>query len=180
MDGVILENPSRIFRSLISRSKKAHLLPRKELEFYHPTSNIEKWLWLLVHKSSFRLAKGFTKLEELAKSGKLELYVISARFECLSEDTNKWREIINRSGIFKELYFNEKDEQPHLFKLRMIEKLKPDYFVEDNWDVASYLASNQKNTQVWWLSNLLDRSIDYPHKFFAFQAVVSKIKEFLL
>ncbi len=62
----------------------------------------------------------------------------------------------------------------------MIEKLKLDYFVEDNWDVASYLATNQEKVQIWWLSNLLDQSIDYPYKFSAFKDVVSKMKSFLL
>ncbi len=180
MDGVLLENPSRIFRSLISRSKKAHLFPRKELEFYHPESALGKWLWLLVHKSSFRLAGGFSELEKLAADKRLELYVVSARFACLASDTAKWSKAINRQNIFQELYFNERDEQPHLFKLRMMQKLRLDYFVEDNWDVASYLANNQSKTEIWWLSNLLDRCIEYPHKFFAFQAVVTKIKELLV
>ncbi len=76
LDGVILFNPSRSFRSLISRSKKAHLFPRKELEFYHPESVLEKSLWLLVHKSSFKLADGFADLEKLALSKNLEIYLV--------------------------------------------------------------------------------------------------------
>ena len=68
----------------------------------------------------------------------------------------------------------------YLFKKRMLEKLQLDYFVEDNWDVASYLATHQRHTQVWWLSNLLDQRISYSHKFFSFQSVVTKIKSLLL
>jgi len=180
MDGVLLENPSRVFRSLISRSKKAHLFPRKELEFYHPQSALAKWLWLLLHKSSFRLAPGFKELEKLYASKQLELFVVSARFACLKSDTKNWVKRLNQNKIFSALYFNDQDEQPHFFKLRMIKQLELDYFIEDNWDVASYLANEQNQTEVWWLSNLLDRSISYPHKFFSFQAVVTKIKDFLL
>lgn len=180
LDGVILVNYSRVLRSLISRSKKAHLFPRKELEFYHPNSLLEKFLWQLIHKSSFKLASGFTQLEKLALAGKIDIYVVSARFACLANDTAKWREVINRKNAFKGIYFNDQDEQPHLFKKRMIEKLKLDYFVEDNWDVAAYLAKSQKKVQIWWLSNLLDRSINYPYKFFSFKKVVSKIQNFLL
>lgn len=181
LDGVILDNPSRIFRSLISRSKKAHLFPRKELEFYHPNSHLEKFLWSLIHKSSYKLAEGFTDLENLVLTHQnLEIYVVSARFVCLTKDTEKWKKIINRQNIFKDIYFNQCDEQPHFFKKRMIKKLALDYFVEDNWDVASYLAKNQNQTQVWWLSNFLDRTIDYPYKFFSFKTVVSKIASFLL
>lgn len=180
MDGVILFNPSRIFRSLISKSKKAHLIHRQELEFYHPNSPLEDFFWLLIHKSSFKLAAGFQELEELALNNRLELYVISARFACLKPDTKRWLKVINRRQIFKNLYFNDKDEQPHLFKKRMVEKLKLDYFVEDNWDVVSYLAKNQKQTQIWWLSNFLDREINYPYKFFSFQTVTEKIAKLLL
>lgn len=181
LDGVILDNPSRILRSLISRSKKAHLFPRKELEFYHPNSSLEQLLWSLVHKSSYKLADGFVNLEKLALAHKnLEIYVVSARFACLKDDTIKWKKIINRHNIFKEIYFNDCDEQPHFFKKKMLKKLALDYFVEDNWDVASYLANNQQKTQIWWLSNFLDRIIDYPHKFFSFKTIVSKIESFLL
>lgn len=182
LDGVILYNPSRFFRSLISRSKKAHLFPRKELEFYHPNSPLEEFLWLLVHKSSFKLASGFNDFEKLVldSKGQLEVYIVSARFSCLQNDTAKWKKVFNRNQIFKAVYFNDHDEQPHFFKKRMIEELRLDYFVEDNWDVASYLAKHQQKTQIWWLSNLLDRAIGYPYKFFSFRAVVLKIKSFLL
>ena len=181
LDGVLLDNPSRVFRSLISRSKKAHLFPRKELEFYHPNSAWEKFLWTMVHKSSFKLAKGFAQLESLAlEQTNLQIYVISARFACLKKDTCQWQKIINQKHIFQGMYFNDQDEQPHLFKKRMVQELALDYFVEDNWDVVNYLAKEQGQTQIWWLSNFLDRQIDYPYKFFSFQSVVSKIAGFLL
>jgi len=179
LDGVILDNPSRIFRSLIARSKKAHLFPRKELEFYHPHSPISNFLWLMIHKSSFKLANGFSELEQLALDEKIEIYVISARFACLKSDTARWLKVINRKHSFKGIYFNDQDEQPHFFKKRMIEKLMLDYFVEDNWDVASYLAREQKKVQIWWLSNFFDQTIKYPYKFFSLKEVILKIKNLL-
>jgi len=175
MDGVLLYNPSRIFRPLISRSKKAHLLSRKELEFYHPESRIEQFLWWLVHKTSLMPAAGFTDLEQLAKLGKIELHIVSARFACLEGDTKRWLKTLNRQGVFISCNFNDQDEQPHLFKQRKIKELELDYFVEDNWDVVSYLATAQTATQVWWLSNVMDRHIVYPHKFENFKAVVARL-----
>lgn len=179
LDGVILSNPSRVLRGLIARSKQAHLFPRQELEFYHPNSALERWLWLLVHKSSFRLAAGFAELEQLAAGGRLELYVVSARFACLQSDTKRWIQIINRKGIFRKLYFNDKDEQPHLFKERMIKQLQLDYFVEDNFDLVSYLSSTQQRTKVWWIGNFIDRQLAYPHKFFSLQQVVASLRNLL-
>jgi hypothetical protein len=179
LDGVILSNPSRILRGLIARSKKAHLFPRQELEFYHPNSAIERWLWLMVHKSSFRLAAGFAELEQLCARGDLELYVVSARFSCLQPDTKRWIQVINRNGIFKKLYFNDQDEQPHLFKERMLRQLQLDYFVEDNFDLVSYLSSTQQQTEVWWISNFIDRQLTYPHKFFSLRQVVTHLRNLL-
>lgn len=176
LDGVLLQNPSRILRHLISKGKQAHLLPRKELEFYHPGSTWERWLWLLVHKTSWRLAPGFAELEQLATHPQLEFYVVSARFACLQSDTKRWLPLLNRRHTFRALYFNDHDEQPHLFKQKMTSKLQLDYFVEDNWDVVSYLAAARPQMQVWWLSNLLDRYIAYPHKFFDFRAVVQALR----
>lgn len=175
MDGVLLYNPSRIFRPLISCSKQVHLLPRKEMEFYHPESRLEQFLWWLVHKSSFKPAAGFAELEQLAQSEQLELHIVSARFACLQTDTKQWLQVLNRRGIFTSYNFNDSDEQPHLFKQRKIEELDLDYFIEDNWDVVSYLATAQSKTQVWWISNIMDRHIVYPHKFENFKAVVARL-----
>ncbi len=179
LDGVILSNPSRILRGLIARSKKAHLFPRQELEFYHPNSAIERWLWLMVHKSSFRLAAGFAELEQLCAGANLEVYVVSARFSCLQPDTKRWIQVINRNGIFKKLYFNDQDEQPHLFKERMLRQLQLDYFVEDNFDLVHYLSSVQQQTEVWWISNFVDRQLTYPHKFFSLRQVVARLRNLL-
>ena len=134
-----------------------------------------------MHKSSFKLAGGFSSLEKLAAEHKdeIELYVVSARFACLTKDSEKWEKVFNRKKIFKKIYFNCKDEQPHAYKQKMIEKLDLDYFVEDNWDVAYYLHKNQKKAEVWWLSNFLDRTIEYQHKFFSFRQVVEQIKTLL-
>jgi len=177
MDGVLLYNPSRVFRALISRSKQAHLFPRKELEFYHPKTNLEKLLWVLVHQSSFKLADGFRDLENFARNNQVELHIVSARFACLQADSKKWLKRLNRQQIFTSCNFNDQDEQPHLFKARMIEKLKLDYFVEDNFDVVHYLATTQTQTEIWWLSNMLDQRIAYPHKFVNFKEVVAALSQ---
>jgi hypothetical protein len=181
MDGVLLYNPSRIFRNLISRTKKAHLFPREELEFYHPQTQFEDWFWLLLHKSSFKLATGFRELEKMLAAGDLEIYLVSGRFPCLQSDSAKWIKKLNRKNIFKGIYLNDKDEDPHLFKERMLKELKVDYFVEDNWDVVNYLSQTFKKsklkTEVWWISNFLDQQIDYPHKYLSFKAVVEDLKK---
>ena len=181
MDGVLLYNPSRIFRTLISKSKKANLFPRKELEFYHPQSKFEKWFWLFLHKSSFKLASGFRDLEKMVKAGELEVYIVSGRFSCLQNDSRKWLKKLNRNNVFTEIYFNDCDEDPHLFKEKMIKDLKVDYFVEDNWDVVNHLYNQlekkNKKPEIWWVSNLFDQQINYPHKYLSFKSVINDLKK---
>jgi hypothetical protein len=59
----------------------------------------------------------------------------------------------------------------------MIDELKLDYFVEDNFDVVHYLATVQAKTEIWWLSNILDQHIAYPHKFVNFKEVVAALSQ---
>lgn len=176
LDGVILANPIRVFRSFISTSKRLHLLPRKELEFYQPKTALEKQLWLYLHKSSWRLANGFEVIQTLAHQGKIEAYIISGRFACLEPDTKRWLKKLQDSGAFREIYFNDHDEQPHLFKERMLKKLQLDYYVEDNYDLAKYLRQHQSKVQIWWLSNLLDSRLDFSQKFLSLAKVAEKLQ----
>lgn len=181
MDGVLLYNPSRIFRTLISKTKKANLFPRKELEFYHPQNKFEEWFWLFLHKSSFKIAGGFKELEKMVQNGDLEIYIVSGRFSCLKADSEKWVKRLNRNNIFKEIYFNDDDQDPHLFKEKMLKKLNVDYFVEDNWDVVNYLYHQvelpDKKTEIWWVTNPFDQKIDYPHKHLLFKTVIKDLQK---
>ena len=179
LDGVILSNPIRIFRSFVSTGKRMGLLPRRDLEFYVPKSKLEEKLWFYLHKSSWRLADGFQVLQRLVAEGKIEAYIVSARFACLAGDSENWVKKINSLDTFKQIYFNNNNEQPHLFKSKMIKQLKLDYFVEDNLDVASYLTTDQKKVEIWWLSNLVDARIDFAHKFNSFSRIMNKFAELI-
>lgn len=165
LDGVILYNPVRIIRPVISffKSKKI-VIKRDHLHFYYPKSSWEKYLWRLFHKSSIFQAKGLEDIKKLVDEGKIEAYIITARFGYLENDFNKWLKKINADKIFKKCYINANNEQPHLFKKRMIDKLKLDVFVEDNWDIVDYLHKNKK-TKALWIYNIFDLKIDYPLRF---------------
>jgi hypothetical protein len=175
MDGVLLYNPTRIFRSLIAKGKKVHVLSREELEFYHPAKPSEELFWLMAHWSSFRLNPGFKELLKLVKNNQIEAYVVSARFACLQKNSQRWLKKMQAANIFKAVYLNDQDEQPHLFKERIAKKLAVDYFVEDNFDVASHLSQSLKSGEdrVLWLSNKLDYHRAFKHKFKSFRQVMA-------
>lgn len=162
LDGVLLYNPARIIRPFISLAKKI-LFKKKELRFYYPKSKLEKIIWAIFHKSSIFIAPGLEDIKKLAKTGQLELYIITARYSFLKKDFEKWLKKINADKSFKGYFYNKQDEQPHLFKEKMIKKLNLDVFVEDNWDIVQHLSEKLKS-RIYWIYNIFDKKIDYQHK----------------
>ena len=89
MDGVLLYNPTRIIRPIIS-SIKHIFLHKKKLKFYYPKTNHEKLFWRLVHKSSFINAPGLSEITKLVDEGKIEAFLITARYNFLGSTVTEW------------------------------------------------------------------------------------------
>jgi len=172
LDGVLLYNPARIVRPIISSMKKKKvILHRDQLEFYVPEPGIGQFFWELLHKSSMWLAPGFEQIADLKKQKLIEPYLITGRFGHLQEDYLKWKEKMRANQLFKKSFMNDLNEQPHLFKERLIKELGLDVFIEDNWDIVQYLdqqfnqSKNKKESvKIIWLTNILDFKINYPFK----------------
>jgi len=99
----------------------------------------------------------------MVKEGKIEAYLITARYNFLGASVLKWVKKNNLNSTFKGVYFNSLDEQPHEFKDRMINKLKLDMYVEDNFDIVEHISRNPK-VKVVWIYNILDRHIQFEWK----------------
>ncbi len=172
-DGVLLYNPARIARPIIVHLKKL-FIPSEQNKFHLPKTRLQKFIWFLLHKTSFIVAPGYDEIKNLAKTNKIKAYIISARYESLKTDFNVWIKKIDAADYFSGIYYNNTDEQPHLFKEKMIKKLDLDIFVEDNWDIVSHL-SKKTSVKIFWIYNLLDRNIKYKYKFPCLKQVVEKL-----
>jgi len=173
LDGVLLYNPARIVRPIIVFLKKIFL--KKEADkFHYPKTRLQKFVWLLFHKVVFGPALGYDQLKQMLKTKKIKAYIITGRNESLEDDFNRWIKKLDAKKYFSGCYFNNNNEQPYLFKERMISKLKLDLYIEDNWDIVSYLNSKAK---VYWIYNILDRGKKYPNKFPSLNSVITKIKK---
>lgn len=162
LDGVILYNPVRIIRPLISFVK--HLFLHKKLvSFYVPSNRWEKLIFRLFHYSSIFVAPGFAQLKQMADSHEIEAYIITARYNFLKADFHSWLRKIDARRYFVECKLNENNQQPHIFKREMIEKFNFDVFVDDNWDIVQYLSKNTKATVIW-VTNIFDHSLPYRYK----------------
>jgi hypothetical protein len=181
MDGVLLYNPMRFARPLIALAKSIFRIRKNGKEkFYYPKGKLElaiwKPLWSLLHTSSMFIAPGYNEVQQMIKEHKIEAYIITARYSFLQHDFEKWLKKLQAQDHFKAHFLNMKDEQPHLFKERMVKELDLDVFIEDNWDIVSHLAEKTK-AKVFWIYNVLDKKIPYSHKFAGLSDAVKEIKK---
>jgi len=185
LDGVILYNPARIARPIIAQIKHLLFGKKRDLKFYHPKTEVEKWFWWLFHKSSIYIAPGLDEVKKLVKTKKIKAYLITSRYSFLKNDLKKWLKKTKIDQYFDGIYYNKNDEEPHLFKERMINKLKLDVFVEDNWDIVKYLNLKFKiqprfnrgqNLKLLWIYNIFDRSTSYSLRFPRLKQAVDFIK----
>lgn len=165
-DGVIAYNPLRILRAPYAFFQK-RILGRKGVHFIYPQGEIQKLLWNLAHETSFFPSPGFKELKKLLREKKIEGYLITGRYSFLEHSLQNWLKKHGAEDLFQAIYVNKKDEQPHLFKEKMLRKLNLDAFVEDNWDIVQHLTAKfpQKNLEIHWIFNILDRFKGYDLKY---------------
>lgn len=164
LDGVILYNPARIVRPIVSHIKRT-LFRKKTVRFYVPKTPMEQHIWHLFHKSSLFIAGGFPRIKSLAKEGKIEPYIVTARYNFLRHDFELWLKKMGARSYCAGCFHNEMDDQPHFYKAERMKMLKLDVFVEDNLDIAMHLKEQYPDKQVIWIYNILDKDKDFPVKF---------------
>ncbi len=176
LDGVLLYNPTRIARPIIYFLKK-YFLKRDTNRFYFPKTKLEQLIWLILHKTSLFPQPGINELKKLIKKKKIKAYIISARYEFLEKDFQKWIKKIDKERVFAGYFYNKDNYQPHFYKALMIKKLGLDIFVEDNWDIVQKLLKVNKNTKIFWIYNLLDKNIKYLYRFANLKKIVDYLKK---
>ena len=172
-DGVVAYNPLRVVRGPITYIKR-HILKKKKTEFHIPTSSLMKFIFWFPHQCSFFPGRGTRLLTKLVREGKIEAYIVSGRYGYLDAQIPAWLKQRGLSRTFPAIYANEQNEQPHLFKERMLEKLHLDYFIEDNFDIVEYLSKRTK-TKIYWIYNLFDRNQPYQYKFASIHDILISI-----
>lgn len=162
-DGVLAYNPFNMARAPI-KWVKAVILGKKKLSFFVPKNKWQRKLWVLIHESSVFPANGTELLKELANNENIEFHLITGRFGCLEENLLKWLNRYGLGDIFKSININYKEEQPHIYKGQIIDKLKLDIYIEDNFDIVEYL-NNMNKAKIAWVFNFIDRDKKYSLKF---------------
>jgi len=166
-DGVIAYNPLRVFRGPVMTIRNL-LRSKDDPIFPVPHNKPFQMLWALAHETSYFPSPGLADLKKLMRENKIEAYLVTGRYSFLEPSLHKWLKKHGLDGLFTGIYLNKKNQQPHKFKEEMIQKLKLEAFVEDNWDIVSYLSQQfRKSSQkvdIHWIYNILDRSKPYQKK----------------
>jgi hypothetical protein len=163
-DGVVAYNPARLARFPISFIKR-HIFGVQKVQFFVPKTALQRSLWALGHETSMFPSRGASLLRELTRSGQVEAHLVTARFGYLEKGLLAFLKRWDLLDCFTSITVNTKEEQPHKFKERMIRLHKFSYYVEDNWDIVSYLSDQHTSAEVHWIYNLFDRAKGYPFKY---------------
>lgn len=158
LDGVIIGKPFFVPKCLID--KLVRNKAGNDLEYRYPASLVERNVRILSHHPLFRppIKENIKLIEKLHKDGRYELFAVSARYSFLKKRTDEWFGFYNLGTIFNNIYINQNDEQPHIFKRKMIEKLKLKMFVDDDRPLLKYLKKHVRNISLIYVSEV--------HKYF--------------
>ena len=91
-------------------------------------------------------------LSEISMNNALELYLITGRFGFLEDKTDALLKRYRIERYFKGIYLDLQNEQPHVFKNRMLKKLHIERYVDDDVDLLLYLSERNLKMEFYWVT----------------------------
>lgn len=144
LDGVIIDKPPLIPKKLLERLFKGK--ETVKLHYRFPKSKFEQLIRKISHFYLFRpsIKRNVEFVRKLSNDSGYEIYIVSGRYSFIKTETEIWFKKRNIEGIFKKVFLNLENEQPHLFKERKIKEIGADIFVDDDCRLADFLAGSLK------------------------------------
>lgn len=129
----------------------------QELAYRFPKSPFEQLIRQLSHLAVFRpqIKNNVQFINNFPNPSENQLYLISSRYKFLKSLTYRLLKKYNLLKPFFSINLNDHDEQPHLFKERLIKAKKIDLYVDDDLDLLKYLSKHCAKTKFVWY-NLTD------------------------
>ncbi len=152
LDKVFIDTPPFIPKSIIDRLYKKR---DNGVLLYRIPGKPEQIIRALTHIPLLRrpMRENLEFLQRFPKD-KNKLYLISSRFKFLEGQTQRIIKKHNFDHIFDAMFFNFSNEQPHVFKNRIIRNLKLDYYIDDDLSLLNYAAKNNPATKFFWLNGI--------------------------
>lgn len=144
LDGVIIDKPPFISKKLLERLFRGKT--NYKLRYRFPKSELEQLVRKISHFYLFRppIRKNIEFVRKLSANPKYEIYAVSGRYSFIERQTKEWFKKRKIESVFKEVFLNTDNEQPHLFKERKLKEIGADIFVDDDEMLADYLAEKLK------------------------------------
>lgn len=121
---------------------------------YRIPGKIEQNLRIFTHGTHLRppIQKNIEALRLIAKKKGSVLYLISGRFSFLKKKTHEWDKKHAIFKYFTKTFLNSRNEQPHLFKARIIKQEKIEKYIDDDLDLLLYLNRKNPNVEFFWIT----------------------------
>ncbi|MDO8570411.1 MAG: hypothetical protein Q7R97_02400 [Candidatus Daviesbacteria bacterium] len=125
---------------------------QKDLAYSIPKSPVSKLVRRTSHISPLRppIKKNIKILSQILLNPTLNLYLISSRYQFLEKLTYKLLHKYDLMTPFAKIFLNTSNEQPHLFKEKILKKLNLDLFIDDDLDLLRYLQTKNLKTKLLW------------------------------
>lgn len=151
LDKVFIDTPPFIPKTIIDKLYKKR---DNGTLVYRIPGKYEQIIRRISHIPIFRppIVKNMDFLKSIAKD-KNKLYLISSRYKFLEKATDALAKKYKLNKIFDEMHFNFLNEQPHVFKDRIIKKLKLDYYIDDDLSLLNYVAKKNPKVKFFWLTD---------------------------
>ncbi len=176
LDGVVTYNPFRITRPAVSFIKSA-VLHKKEVGFFIPKNRWQKLIYeTVIVRASFFPAISTKWLKSYSGQKNIRLILITGRYAFTKQETLNWLTKWGLTSVFDKIYINEKNEQSHVYKERLIRENKLDYYIDDNWDIADFLRTRNL-TKVCWIYNFSDRYKRFDYKYASLRKALEAIRD---
>jgi hypothetical protein len=150
LDKVFVDYPPLVPDTIINKLYKKK---SNGILLYRIPGRTEQLIRHISHHPIFRplIKNNLMFLREFSKT-KNDLYLISSRFGFLKQRTNDLVKNQEFDKLFKGLYFNYENQQPHVFKDTIIKQLKIEKYIDDDFALVKYLATHNPNVQFYWLN----------------------------
>lgn len=123
---------------------------------YRIPGRFEQLIRILSHHPLLRpmIQNNLTFVRKISQRNGNRLFLISSRFDFLKGRTNAIIKKEELDKVFHKLYFNYKNQQPHVFKDIIIKKEQIKKYVDDDLSLLRYLSINNPQTHFYWLNPL--------------------------
>src|SRR3989344_4014384 len=158
LDKIFVNFPPLIPSKIIDLLYKGK--PHTKLKYRMP-SRLEQIIRVFSHYPLFRppIIKNMNYVKNLSLANKNKYYLISSRFSFLEKRTKDLIERYKLNKIFNAMYFNYENKQPHEFKNEIIQKLKLDMYVDDDFQLVEYLSQKNPKTKFFWLNKKIKKTL---------------------